>query len=259
MSKGRLHSALQVRRGKGCALTRRRRGLWRRHRLALLGLRLEEGGYDPIFRVYAHNLRRIALARLKVVAIVRSRRHVELAAKLIVNVLAVVIGRAAVLANAKAVGGGVHKAVPFVCLNKLVPESIRENKAANRIAKTVLAMRIQLTATTFSVNKHSRKVGRATDLHVVRRLDKMNTLERAWRDKTGTTTRLGAITHNLALGSSHAFHFRAWGAPQTKVCGRVDVQVLAVGVGIRAFSTRVGTSLTFLRDLGKMRSRYIGS
>lgn len=98
-------------------------------------------------------------------------------------------------------------------LHQAMAKRVRKHEATTGVAHLVGSMRIQLTTTTRIREEHLFERARSTDLHIVRRLDKVHTLQRAVRNQTRAATRLGTVAHHLTLRLADALGNRPWPAP----------------------------------------------
>ena len=138
-------------------------------------------------------------------------------------------------------------------LHQAMPKRVRKHEATTGVAHLVGTVRIQLSTTTRIREEYLIKRASSTDLHIVRCFDKVHTLQRAVRNQTRATTRLGAVAHHFTLRLADTLGDRPWPAPQAEVRSRVDVQILAHRRLVRTRSARVRSNLLVFRFLGKRR------
>lgn len=142
-----------------------------------------------------------------------------------------------------------HEVRPLMVL-QAISEGVSVHQSTNRVPIPIRAVRVELASIISLRDINLREVPDTSDLDIVGSLHEMDALQRAIRDGTRATTRLGAPSDLLTLGVSNRAHRRR--RPEAEIVDVVDPRRLAHR-GLRgARATVVRSSLPVLRLVGQL-------
>lgn len=157
-------------------------------------------------------------------------------------------------ASSNAKFGGRHEVRPLMQLLQLaIVEYTREDQATDGIAVSSCTVRVKLATGITGGDVDGGEVANAGYLDVIRRLNKMSTLDGPRRNETGSVSRLDTPRDYDFLNVANE---RAWTGvrwpPDTKVFYGVYVDILTSGVLTASCTTLVGASLSSFSLVGQV-------